>query len=65
MTPSEAYIVMIGILFVIVLISALLRLRRRGRAARRGEHLVVDMAKRETIAETGIPPGGEEPRQRS
>ena len=60
MTMSQAYGVMIGILFVIVLIAALLRLRRRSRAARHGEHLVVDMARPETIADTGVPPSGED-----
>jgi hypothetical protein len=62
MTASQGFGVMVGILFVIVLIAAILRLRRRGRAARRGEHLIVDMARPETIAETGPPERREDPR---
>ena len=61
MTASQAYGVMVGILFVIVLIAAILRLRRRSRSARRGEHLVVDIARPETIEESGVPPRGEDP----
>ncbi|HEX8526612.1 hypothetical protein [Allosphingosinicella sp.] len=63
MTTSQLYAVMIGILGVIVLIAAIIRLRRRSRAARHGEHLVVDMARPETIAETGVPDRSEEKRE--
>ncbi len=51
MTLSGAYAVMIGIIALIVLIAAILMLRRRTRARRHDEHLIVDMARPETLAE--------------
>ena len=52
---DQLFMVMVGILLVIVLIGAIIGLRRRRASARRGGHIMVDMARPETIAETGVP----------
>ncbi|MDP8994226.1 MAG: hypothetical protein M3N07_04455 [Pseudomonadota bacterium] len=55
MDRVQLFVVMVGILCIIVLAAVLIRVRQR--RTRREGHLVVDMGRRETIAETGPPSG--------
>lgn len=55
MTTAQLFILVIGILVMIVMVAAIIHHRRRSRAARHHDHLVVDMARPETIADTGLP----------
>jgi hypothetical protein len=56
-TMAQLFAILVGILVLIVLLAGILRLRRRGAAARHGEHIRVDVARPETIAETGLDEG--------